>query len=462
MHKRPIARSSLFCLFFLAIHPGFLFAQDRQAQTTVIADSFEVPWDLVWANESELFVTERGGKLWRVTTADGSQTLLWEQSVAAETHSGLMGMDLHPQWPDSAYVYVMYSYYTGSFAIRNRVVKLAYDAQADTLTESQVILDNLPGSGTTTGGRILISPAGELFVSIGDLDQGAVAQDTNSLAGKILRVQLDGSIPADNPFPGSPIWSLGHRNVQGLALTDQGVLFASEHGPSTTDEINRIEKGRNYGWPLVLGPCDASSQATCDSLNIQGPDWTWGSPPIAPAGMAFLPDSVDLFGNAGLIMASLRGNKLWYLGLNEAGDSVMADKEYLGPLTRLRDVAVSPGGRIAICTSNRDQFGSGSSDPGNDYILEVQQLPAATIDDQLALPATLATTGRRQWRIQFAEGFPGGSLSVMSLDGRTVQHRSLRAGARHAELRLPEVPSGVYLLRVHHQNQQFLQRIICR
>ena len=271
----------------------------------VVASGFEDPWEVTWGPDDYLWITERAGKrVVRVNPADGSRTVaLAIDEVHQElAQDGLLGLALHPQLlRGSNYVYVMYTYDADAGPAAERRAKIrryTYDAAAERLGEPVDVLTNLPHGPDHGASRIVFGPDGKLYASRGDhgsnflayycvpiraqeLPTAADVQARNwrGYEGKILRVDLDGSIPADNPVLGgvrSHVFSYGHRNPQGMAFGPDGRLYASEHGQDTDDEVNRVEAGRNYGWPLIAGYIDdqyytyanwsASAPTPCASL----------------------------------------------------------------------------------------------------------------------------------------------------------------------------------------------------
>lgn len=218
----------------------------------VVASGLEIPWDIVFlpANTGAL-MTERPGRV-RFLKPDWTlapDPVLALSDVVMEGEGGLLGIALHPSFPNPPQVYLYYTY-RSSGGLKNQVARFTYSA--DTLTQQTPVITDIPADSNHNGGRLAFSPDGFLYITTGDAGDPQSAQDTSSLSGKILRLNPDGSIPADNPFS-NPVWSYGHRNPQGLAWDDQGRLWSVEHGASATDELNLITKGANYGWPDVRG-----------------------------------------------------------------------------------------------------------------------------------------------------------------------------------------------------------------
>jgi glucose/arabinose dehydrogenase len=246
---------------------------------------------------------------------------------------------------------VVYNYNNGN-AYNEKVVRFQY--KNNTLASPLVLIQNIAAANIHSGSRLWITggPDPKLLISTGDANNSSSAQDINSANGKILRLNLDGSIPSDNPVSGNPYWSYGHRNPQGLVIADN-IIYTSEHGPNVEDEINIIEKGRNYGWPEVNGPCNGSETSFCSSNNIKEPIWSSGGSTIATSGLDhYNKDLISVWKNS-LLMATLKDATLYQFKLNSDGRSVASTTKYFkGKWGRLRDICISPEGRVYICTSN--------------------------------------------------------------------------------------------------------------
>ncbi|SOD13010.1 PQQ-dependent sugar dehydrogenase [Pedobacter xixiisoli] len=316
-------------------------------KTKVLVSNLNLPWEIIYGPDNLIWFTEKAGKISRINPSNNQVIALHTISdVRVQGEGGLLGMALHPNFNTSPFVYVFYGY---GNPYKNKLVRFNYANNA--LSNPQTLLDNIPASSNHNGSRLLIS-GDKLFVTTGDAEDLNTPQNVNSLAGKVLRLNLDGSIPADNPFPNNPVWSYGHRNAQGLAMVGNK-LFSSEHGPSTDDEVNIIEKGRNYGWPTVTGKCNASGEtAFCNQNNVAESIIEW-TPTIAPSGMTYYNSNyIPQFKNS-LLLAFLKGNKLMQLKLNDAQTAIVETEDfYVGEFRRIRAVTQSPEGKIYICTSN--------------------------------------------------------------------------------------------------------------
>jgi glucose/arabinose dehydrogenase len=337
---------------------------------TTLAGGFDTIWDLAWGPDNAIWVTERPGTISRVNPATGAVTRLGSVAVAEIGEGGLMGLAFHPDFASGQpYIYVAHTYSAGT-SVRNRVVRLAVTGA--TLGTPEVIIDDIPGSSIHNGARLAVGPDRLLYVSMGDASNTNLPQDRTSPGGKILRLTLTGVPAPGNPF-GNAVYSYGHRNPQGLVFLANGALYATEHGPGDNDEVNRIEPGRNYGWPTVRGKCDGDAGPNeltfCQANNVVEPLANW-TPTIAPAGLDYYDGSLIPQWRGSLLFTTLKGQALYRLPLAADGRSVTGqEKLFEGQYGRLRDVLVAPDGAVYLGTSNRD--GRGSPRPEDDRILRV-------------------------------------------------------------------------------------------
>jgi glucose/arabinose dehydrogenase len=279
--------------------------------------------------------------------------------VKARGEGGLLGMALHPDFKTNPQVFVVYNY-SNKNDYREKVVR--YDYKEQSLVNPVIIIDNIDAAGIHNGSRLLFGPDKKLYITTGDAANQSQPQLVDNLNGKILRILPDGSIPADNPFKGNPVWSYGHRNPQGLVFIGNR-LFSSEHGPSTDDEINIIEKGRNYGWPRVEGFCSGNERKFCEANNIKEPIKAW-TPTIAVCGLDYYNHNRIPGWKNSLLLATLRGNELIQLKLNDDGRSITAEKSiFKDRFGRVRDICIAPDGKVYVCTGNGN----------NDKIIEIDK-----------------------------------------------------------------------------------------
>lgn len=315
-----------------------------------VAEGLEIPWEVAWLPTGEMLVTERPGRLVKI---GADKTTIEITGVAHVGEGGLQGMALHPEFVENHWVYLYLTTRSGESLI-NRLDR--YRLEGNELKDKTTILAKIPGAQFHDGGRIAFSPDGFLYITTGDAGTPAAAQDTNSLAGKILRIYDDGAIPTDNPF-GNAVYSYGHRNPQGLAWDEEGRLWSTEHGRSGVqsgfDELNLISKGGNYGWPESEG--DTVKSGTIGPVLHSGAKSTW-----APAGVSIL--------GSRLYFVGLRGEGLYSVELS--GEKVSGLTRHLGEqFGRLRALQYGPDGHLYVTTSNRD--GRGTIRTGDDKVIRL-------------------------------------------------------------------------------------------
>jgi len=332
-----------------------------EIRDSVITSNLNFPWEILWGPDNFIWMTERGGRVSRVNPTTGVVTpLLTISDVVTNNEGGLLGMVLHPNFATTPQVFVVYDYNNGS-NYREKVVRYTYNGT--TLINPTILIDNIAASSIHNGSRLVITPDLKLFISTGDASNQSLPQNTSALNGKILRINLDGTIPADNPIAGNPYWSFGHRNPQGLVFANNK-LYSSEHGPNNDDEINIIEKGTNYGWPNVEGFCDgAGEQSFCSSNNVKQPVRNW-TPTAAVSGLDYYnSDLIPQWKNS-LLVAALKNSRIYQMKLDDSFTSITQTNEYFtNDYGRMRDICISPGGKVYICTSNG----------GNDKIIEISK-----------------------------------------------------------------------------------------
>jgi glucose/arabinose dehydrogenase len=337
--------------------------------TKDIATGLDTPWEILWGPDDYIWMTERYGRISRVNPNTGEVSEIYRiQEVTEGGEKGLMGMALHPDFQNFPYVYVVFNYQQNENALI-RVDRYTYNGTILEPASRESIIRDIPGAQIHDGSRLWIDENLKLFVTTGDAGNAALSQDLNSINGKTLRINLDGTIPEDNPFPDSPIWSWGHRNAQGMVMHN-GIMYQSEHGPSNDDEVNIILMDRNYGWPNVHGFCDdPSEEKFCQDSNVVEPIAAW-TPTLAVAGIDFYDKSLFPDFENSLLLVSLKAGKMVQLKLAEDRMSVVLQNQYFnGIYGRLRDICISPDGKIYIATSNKD--GRGAPAPQDDRIIEL-------------------------------------------------------------------------------------------
>jgi glucose/arabinose dehydrogenase len=330
-------------------------AQAVEYQVETVASDLVVPWSLLFTSSSRLLVTERTGTIRAIEGGVLKQDpLITFLGVSSKAEEGLMGLAKDPQYDTNNYLYACYAYETEN-GLLDRVVRLV-DA-GSTIREDQIILDNIPAAAFHAGCALAFGPDNKLYITTGDATSKAIAQDLSNLGGKILRLERDGSVPDDNPFANSPIWSYGHRNPQGIAWHPKTqMLYATEHGPSGFDgagggdEINLIEKGKNYGWPIVSH--DKNEAGMVAPL-------TTFTPAEAPSSAAFYAGSVFPQFTNRLFFSALRGEGLVAVTIDDQNPSLITTIEKLNvSVGRVRSILEGPDGLIYFTSSNRDGRGT--------------------------------------------------------------------------------------------------------
>lgn len=320
-----------------------------------VVNNLEIPWEIVFLPDQTMLATERPGRLVHIKPTN--QEKITVEGVRHVGEGGLLGMTLHPEYEQNGWIYLyLTSNTTGS--LENRVERYTFNEDNSTLSEWTVILDLIPGAIYHDGGKITFGPDNMLYITTGDAGNTANAQNTNSLAGKILRISDSGEIPQDNPF-GNAVYSYGHRNPQGIAWDTNGNMWSSEHGPSGVntgfDEINFIIMGNNYGWPTITGLKTNNSMVS--PVIQSGSDDTW-----APGGVAIHEDT--------LFFTGLRGESLYSAKIS-GSQLTNFTKHFEKEFGRLRAITLDPTNEwLYISTSNRD--GRGTVNENDDKIIKIR------------------------------------------------------------------------------------------
>ena len=359
MKKIIVLFFAVICLFFHAD------AASAEVKVETVANNLKIPWELVFAPDGRIFFTERDGNLWVIENE--SLELVATFPASSTLEGGLLGLALDPEFEKNNFLY-LYQTYFGFELHHNKVVR--YTVSNNQLTDEQILIDKIPGALWHDGGRIKFGPDEKIYITTGDSTNANLSQKIDSLAGKILRINADGTIPDDNPFESSPVFSYGHRNPQGIDWTENGILVSSEHGPSgekgyAHDEINVIEPGKNYGWPVIVG--DSNNTEYTNPILHSG-DVTW-----APSGLLYYDSDKIPELKGKFLVAALRGQHVMVLDLDLKNNSVNSvEKIFQDKYGRIRDLVQSPDGDVFILTSNGD----------NDKILRVTTLetPPLTVE----------------------------------------------------------------------------------
>ena len=329
---------------------------NAQMTTRVIADNLFIPWELIWGPDNHIWFTQKNGYICRLNPSTQKlDTIYHETNTVILNEGGMLGIVLHPDFSNNPYVYVAYNYNNNGY--KERIVRYTYNGT--NLGSPFTLIEGINGTSIHNGCRMIIVD-NKLYITTGDAANQSISQNVAALNGKTLRLNLDGSIPNDNPNPSSAVWSWGHRNAQGLVYANNRI-YSSEHGPQTDDELNILAKGRNFGWPTVRGYCNLASEMTfCNDSNVVEPIEAW-TPTLAVSGIDYYNHPMFPQLQNSILMTTLKDRNLYQLKLNNTFDDVTSSSTIsMVNGDRLRDVCIDPDGRIYISTSNSNASGSGA------------------------------------------------------------------------------------------------------
>jgi len=327
-------------------------SNSESASVIILAENLDKPRAIAISND-RIFITEKDGFIRVIQNNTLLESPLAVFRSANVFDGGLLGITLHPNFSNNHYIYVFLTYEEDG-SLWNKILRIT--ESENKLQDAEIIFDKIPGSSFTNGGFLKFGPDEKLYVGTGTIsDSSHLPQDLDSLSGKILRLNDDGTIPNDNPFSDSPVYSLGHRNPQGMTWDNNGNMFVAEFGPEKNDEINLIQAGKNYGWP---------EQQCSGNENFENPILCF-DPSIEPGGILFYSgDKLDF--ESPFIMASMRATNLYQLDFEEG---LSSQKSILSGIGRVRDVVQGPDGSLYVITSNTD--GKGFPDRMDDKLLRI-------------------------------------------------------------------------------------------
>ncbi|MGQ9550601.1 MAG: PQQ-dependent sugar dehydrogenase [Roseiflexus sp.] len=353
----------LFATVVAPVIGGMVSGASPSYEIEVVKTGLDRPWSINFAPDERLFFTARNsGRLYALSIATGEVHTfsgLPPSRFRAENEAGMLGMALDPDFADNGWAYICYAYFDESNNRKSRLSRFTVDTGAMLVRDEFVLIDDMAGATHHNGCRVVVSPDNRyLFVSMGDALNPPLAQDLASTAGKTFRIRKDGSIPSDNPFyaagqlPRALIWTLGHRNHQGLAFhPTTGDLWSTEHGPDIMDELNVLIAGRNYGWGWGDPPRYCLGTVNCDDVpDFMAPVAVFNADStVATSDMTFYTGSAFPEWNGDLFFVTLKTGRLYRLKIN---DRTIVEQEILinGQYGRLRDVTVGPDGFLYIST----------------------------------------------------------------------------------------------------------------
>jgi aldose sugar dehydrogenase len=360
-------------LLMLLLVAPFAGAQTPDLTRRDVVTGLKVPVEITWGPDDWIWFAEKGGRVGRIDPSTGEIRTIYQVADLWETNeAGLLGMAVYPTLRDTPYVFLAYTYFEES-EVRMKLIRYKFDGT--TLRDSTMIFHRVAANAYTNGGRLTVTPDRKILMTVGDADQEMFAQSPWFLGGKVLRMNLDGSVPSDNPSRPAPtpinlLWSWGHRDGRGIVALPNGTVFSVEQGRDSVDELNVIQRRRNYGWPRVIGICDQVAEMKfCSDSNVVVPTRMWRTN-IYPSGLEYYNNSAIPEFAGSLLMVTLDERDLRQLKLN--GTSITEEIiHYNDEFGRLRDLCIAPDGRIFLATSNRDEKGVGTNYPNSDKIIEL-------------------------------------------------------------------------------------------
>ncbi|WP_294669693.1 PQQ-dependent sugar dehydrogenase [uncultured Fluviicola sp.] len=411
-----------------------------------LASNLQTPWEIK-VNDNYLWVTERVGKVSRINLQTGvkSEVLNLTSTVNQTGESGMLGMAFHPDFSVTPEVFLVYTYGTADAEgfFKERLVK--YTFNGTNLVNEVILLDDILAWGAHNGSRLHFLPDGTLLMSTGECYEDQLAQDPASLSGKYLRLTVSGGIPADNPTPGSYVYSMGHRNSQGIVELPNGKIVISEHGPSTDDELTVLESGKNYGWPLIHGFCDETFENTpCATGLYTEPIHAW-TPTIATSDLVYYQNAAFPEWDNRLLMVTLNGQRVVAMELNSQTTEVTDEDQYFqGLFGRLRDIAIGPNKEIYIATN------SGT----NPIIKMVPSNPLSVSEFESQVPLVMPNPAESY--IQLVDNRQADQVSILDLNGKTIlELKNVEAGN---QIDITKLAQGTYSLEVKFTgNEQVLR-----
>lgn len=427
--------------------------------TTVQVDTaytgLTVPWEIQYGSDDHLWVSERNGIVSRIDPVNHTKTVILDltSAVYLSSESGLLGFALHPNFPATPEIFLSYVYNAAN--PKQKIVKYTYNGT--NLVNETILIDNIDAGDTHCGARFAFLADGTLLVTTGDDHGLSYPQDPNILNGKILRMNTDGSIPADNPNAGSYVYTLGHRNPQGMLVMDNGTIYISEHGATTDDEFQIVEAGRNYGWPDVEGFCDDASETTfCSTYNVKEPMTSW-TPTIAPSDIVYYENPQFPEWDQRILMTVLKDKRVIALQLNGNGDAITNQTPYLiNAFGRLRDICVGPNKEIYLATNGQNW---GNTNSNHSIVVIYPPGSINAIAEQQDMVFSLAPNPfNDQLTITVDDPLVNANIEIRDMSGRLLQSevltQQLQTIATH------QLPKGCYVLTLINNGSTSSRKIL--
>ncbi len=458
-------------LFFLLINVTQVSAQrELLLETTTLTErevaiGLEVPWEMKWGPDEYIWLTERPGRMKRIKPRTGNVTEILDLTsvVGTFSESGMLGFCFHPDFENNQLIYLAYDIGRNEDNLTKRLSTFRWNGNQ--LVDEQILLENITTFEFHSGCRLLISRDDKLLMTLGDAFDESTPQDLSAVQGKILRINLDGSIPVDNPFPDSYVYAFGLRNSQGLAYGPEDRLYISEHGPDSSDEFNLIEPGTNYGWPEVLGQCNTGGEiAFCNNNNVQEPLVEW-TPTIAPSDIIFYEHEAIPEWEGQMLMAMLGGffnrfNGIRLIDFNDDGTAVLNSSEiFFRDYGRIRDVCINPNNGAIYFATNGSFYPSG----GPNRIIEYRNLDFITttveapeVDQYFNVFPSPVKRGQLL-KLDFSESFNNTISDIYSMNGEHINTLELN---NQESMSTDEFEAGQYFFKVTNDKGTVTQKFV--
>ena len=439
-----------------------------------LVSGVNVPWELTWGPDNMLWCTTREGNVLRIDPASGAYEIILELNVNdSGTEPGLLGMALHPDWESQPKVFLVYTAY--DFQNGNHERLSVFDWNGTSLVNEE-ILHMVDASSIHNGSRLLVLPDNTLLMSTGDVyDRFNTSQNLDSDNGKILRFNLDGTVPQDNPIANSPIYSFGHRNSQGLCLGPDGIVYSSEHGQYNFDEFNILEANGNFGWPNVEGMCDGACDwcsagneiSFCENNNVIEPLRTW-SPCAAVSDIVYYDHPAIPEWQGSVLMAVLGGfgdsvgGRLNVLHMSEDGLSLLSDEHFFSSFNqRIRDVAVNPitGAVYLALNGAQTSINNGYSNAGPNLIKELRPASMDVVEDWAETRGVDVFPNPALDHVTFevSESWSNSPFQIVDVNGEILHSGIFEPGMR---VDVSHWASGAYILQSSAVDGKRLSRVL--
>ncbi|MBL4586232.1 MAG: PQQ-dependent sugar dehydrogenase [Flavobacteriales bacterium] len=429
------------------------------------SNGIDIPWEIQWGPDNFIWMTERYGRVSRLDPETGVRTTILDltNAVYDQSEAGLLGLQLHPDFANNPYVYIAYTYSSGG--VKERIVRYTYNESTNSLGSPFILLDNINGNSTHNGCRLLMLPDGTMLATTGDYQNQSSPQNVNHLNGKILRMNLDGSAPSDNPFgPTNYTYTMGNRNAQGLTLSPNGKIYSSEHGPSTNDEFNIIVAGGNYGWPDVEGYCNESGEIVdCNNMtDYQDPLTIWyENSTIAPSDLIWYNHPAIPEWQGKMLMTVLKNKHLKEIEVDGTNGTTVVSETiwFQNTFDRLRDILATPDGRVFLATSGTQWA---NTNPFSHSIIELKNSAYSPVgvEDQVVKLRTgiYPNPSNGNLEFTFSQHLLNGTITILDVAGKTL-YTDVITGNK-MKLDLSVLASGLYIASAIKGNYTSTERLI--